>query len=58
MYGIQHGGDRKTSNPKVSDLNQSDIAEMIGNSVDILQNYKILSEMISENVIYYKKKVV
>lgn len=37
IYGIEHGGDRKTSSPKVSDLNQSDIAEMIGISVcDIL----------------------
>lgn len=48
IYGIEHGGDRKTSNPKVSDLNQSDIAEMIGISVDTLNNYKILSEMIPE----------
>lgn len=42
IYGIEHGGDRKTSNPKVSYLNQSDIAEMIGISVDTLNNYKNL----------------
>ena len=48
IYGIDHGGDRKTSNPKVSDLNQSDIAEMIGISVDTLNNYKKLTELIPE----------
>lgn len=48
IYGIEHGGDRKTSNPKISDLNQSDIAEMIGISVDTLNNYKKLTELISE----------
>lgn len=48
IYGIEHGGDRKTSSPKVSDLNQSDIAEMIGISVDTLNNYKKLTELIPE----------
>lgn len=48
IYGVEHGGDRKTSNPKLSDLNQSDIAEMIGISVDTLQNYKKLTELIPE----------
>lgn len=48
IYGVEHGGDRKTSNPKLSDLNQSDIAEMIGVSVDTLQNYKKLTELIPE----------
>lgn len=64
-YGIQHGATSFQGNqhnevsPKVSESpNQEQLAEMIGNSVDILQNYKILSEMISENVIYYKKKHV
>ena len=47
-YGIEYGGDRKTSNPKVSDLNQSDIAEMIGISVDTLNNYKKITELIPE----------
>ena len=48
IYGVEHGGDRKTSNPKLSDLNQSDIAEMIGISVDTLNNYKKLTELIPE----------
>lgn len=47
IYGAEHGGNRKSS-PKVSDLNQSDIAEMIGISVDTLNNYKLLAEMIPE----------
>lgn len=47
IYGVEHGGNRKSS-PKVSDLNQSDIAEMIGISVDTLNNYKLLAEMIPE----------
>lgn len=25
IYGIEHGGDRKTSSPKVSDLNQEQL---------------------------------
>ena len=45
IYGVEHDGNRKSS-PKVSDLNQSDIAEMIGISVDTLNNYKKLTEMI------------
>ena len=47
IYGVEHGGNRKSS-PKVSDLNQSDIAEMIGISVDTLNNYKKLTELIPE----------
>ena len=39
---------QKKTSPKVSDLNQSDIAEMIGISVDTLNNYKKLTELISE----------
>ncbi len=48
IYGIKHGGDRKTSIPKVSGLNQTDLAETIGISVDTLNNYKKLTEMIPE----------
>lgn len=48
IYGIEHGGDRKTSIPKVSGLNQTDLAEKIGISVDTLNNYKKLTEMIPE----------
>lgn len=39
---------QKKTSPKVSDLNQSDIAEMIGISVDTLNNYKKLTELIPE----------
>lgn len=42
IYGIEHGGDRK-SNPKVSEMNQENIADMIGISVDTLNNYKKLT---------------
>ena len=34
--------------PKVSEVNQTDIAEMIGISVDTLQNYKKLTELVPE----------
>lgn len=51
IYGIEHGGNRGNQytmqNPKVSDkanVDQSDIAEMIGISVDTLNNYKKLIE--------------
>ena len=49
LYGIQHGGDRK-SNPKISDLknDQTDLASQMGISVDTLNNYKRLTEMIPE----------
>lgn len=46
IYGIKEGRPEKL--PKVSEVNQSDIAEMIGISVDTLQNYKKLTEMIPE----------
>ena len=49
LYGIEHGGDRK-SKPNNSVLNnsQSDLASQLGISVDTLQNYKMLSDMIPE----------
>jgi hypothetical protein len=49
LYGIRNGGDRK-SEPNSSELkkSQSDLAAQMGISVDTLQNYKILSEMIPE----------
>lgn len=49
LYGIQNGGDRK-SEPNSSELkkSQSDLAAQMGISVDTLQNYKLLSEMIPE----------
>lgn len=50
IYGVEYGGNRKTR-PNVSDLkSQSDIAEMIGISVDTLQNYKKLTELVPELV--------
>lgn len=50
IYGIREGSAGK-SDPKVSDGNviyQSDIADMIGISVDTLNNYKKLTELIPE----------
>lgn len=60
LYGIREGSAggngsnqyiKKEQNPKLSDkanMAQSDIAEMIGISVDTLQNYKLLADMIPE----------
>ena len=45
-YGVREGRPEKL--PKVSEVNQSDIAEMIGISVDTLNNYKKLTELIPE----------
>ena len=49
IYGIEHGGDRKSS-PNNSDLkkSQSDLATQMGISVDTLNNYKMIAEMIPE----------
>lgn len=47
IYGVERGGDRK-SNPKVSEMNQENIADMIGISVDTLNNYKKLTELVPE----------
>lgn len=44
IYGVREGRPEKL--PKVSEVNQSDIAEMIGISVDTLQNYKKLTELV------------
>lgn len=46
IYGVREGRPEKL--PKVSEVNQSDIAEMIGISVDTLQNYKKLTELVPE----------
>ena len=54
IYGIHRGGDRGNqyteSKPNNSDLtkSQSDIASLLGISVDTLQNYKMMAEMIPE----------
>lgn len=50
IYGVRDGSAGQAE-PKVSDGNvtsQSDIADMIGISVDTLSNYKKLTEMIPE----------
>lgn len=46
IYGVREGRPEKLL--KVSEVNQSNIAEMIGISVDTLNNYKKLTEMIPE----------
>ena len=54
LYGIQHDGDHGNqyteAKPNNSDLpkSQSDLAAQMGISVDTLQNYKLLAEMIPE----------
>lgn len=53
IYGIQNGGNRGNQyimpDPKVSEVpNQEQLAEMIGVSVDTLNNYKKLTELIPE----------
>ena len=53
MYGIQNGGDRgnqyKMAEPNSAlAKSQSDLATQMGISVDTLQNYKMLAEMIPE----------
>ena len=53
LYGIEHGGNHGNqyveARPNNSVLaNQSDIASQMGISVDTLQNYKLLSDMIPE----------
>ena len=51
IYGIREGRPEKL--PKVSEVNQSDIAEMIGISVDTLNNYKKLTELVPEFLVSY-----
>lgn len=55
IYGVREGsanerGNNRIGEPKVSDdqLSQSDIADMIGISVDTLSNYKKLTELVPE----------
>ena len=54
LYGIQHGGDHGNQyvmpKPNSSDLpkSQSDLAAQMDISVDTLQNYKMLADMIPE----------
>ena len=48
IYGVTHGGNRSVSKPNNSVLvkTQKDIADEMGISVDTLQNFKKLTEMI------------
>lgn len=49
LYGIRDGsGGKRSLEPNNSGLKQSDIATQLGISVDTLQNYKMLSDMIPE----------
>lgn len=52
IYGIKEGRPEKL--PKVSEVNQTDIAEMIGISVDTLRNYKKLTELIPKFLVSYE----
>ena len=48
IYGVEHGGDRKSNTNNSVLISQTDIANKLGISVDTLQNYKKLTEMIPE----------
>lgn len=50
LYGIEHGNNQhdRTSNNFKSSKTQSDLAAQMGISVDTLQNYKLLADMIPE----------
>lgn len=48
IYGIEHGGDRKSNTNNSVLKSQSDLATQMGISVDTLQNYKQLANMIPE----------
>ena len=55
LYGIRNGSANEKGNNRIGEPNnsvdqksQSDLAAQMGISVDTLQNYKILSEMIPE----------
>lgn len=48
IYGISKGNNQHSSLPNNSVSSQSDLATQMGISVDTLQNYKKLTEMIPE----------
>jgi len=49
LYGIQNGNNQyNKSLPKISEPSQTDLASQMGISVDTLNNYKRLTEMIPE----------
>ena len=48
LYGIREGRPEKLPNNSVIKKSQSDLAAQMGMSVDTLQNYKMLADMIPE----------
>lgn len=48
IYGIQKGNNQYSSLPNNSVSSQEDIASQMGISVDTLQNYKMMADMIPE----------
>ena len=48
LYGIELGNNQHTSLPNNSVSSQSDLAARLGISVDTLQNYKMMADMIPE----------
>lgn len=48
IYGIHNGGDRKSDSNNFSLISQTELAEKLGMSIQTLQNYKKLTEMIPE----------
>jgi hypothetical protein len=52
LYGIREGSANEKGNNRIGEPNksvdQSDLASQLGMSVDSLQNYKLLSDMIPE----------
>lgn len=48
IYGIEKGNNQHSSLPNNSVSSQADLAEQMGISVDTLQNYKLLADMIPE----------
>ena len=48
IYGVKQGNNQHSSLPNNSVSSQSDIATQMGISVDTLQNYKLLADMIPE----------
>lgn len=48
LYGVREGRPEKLPNNSVIAVTQSDLAAKLGISVDTLQNYKMLADMIPE----------
>jgi len=48
IYGIAHGGDRKSSDNNYNLKSQEELAQDLGISIPTLQNYKQLADMIPE----------